>query len=305
MLNELRVENLLLIERAELRLTSGLNVLTGETGAGKTMLAHALDLLLGGKARPGIVRPGAREAYVEGVFDLPDALRQDLADRLPEGAEEVVLARRVSSEGRTGRCCAAGTVSVGELRDVAAALLSFYGQHEHRKLTLASAQLELLDGFCGDKHVAARAAVGQVFARVRALEGSLTALRERAGAATGSSTCSSSSWPRSRRPGPTWPRWRRSRPSAGRLRHSRRSSAPRRGGGGPRRRGRRRTFAGPVGRGRGSQRLSGAQGALDGVAAWKRRWIRWAARLRALAVGPTTCRRAAPYGEGSRASRAG
>ena len=70
MLLELRVENLLLIERAELRLAPGLNVLTGETGAGKTVLAHALDLLLGGRARAGIVRPGAAEAYVEGVFEL-------------------------------------------------------------------------------------------------------------------------------------------------------------------------------------------------------------------------------------------
>src|SRR5207302_6623286 len=70
MLSELRVENLLLIEQAQLRLAPGLNVLTGETGAGKTVLAHALDLLLGGRARAGIVRPGAQEAYVEGVFAL-------------------------------------------------------------------------------------------------------------------------------------------------------------------------------------------------------------------------------------------
>ncbi|MFZ0044080.1 MAG: AAA family ATPase, partial [Solirubrobacteraceae bacterium] len=66
MLYELRVENLLLMERAELRLAEGLNMLTGETGAGKTLLAHALDLLLGGRARRGIVRGGAAEAYVEG-----------------------------------------------------------------------------------------------------------------------------------------------------------------------------------------------------------------------------------------------
>jgi DNA repair protein RecN (Recombination protein N) len=70
-LHELRVENLLLLERAELRLAEGLNVLTGETGAGKTLLAQALDLLLGGRAPSRIVRPGAREAYVEGVFGLP------------------------------------------------------------------------------------------------------------------------------------------------------------------------------------------------------------------------------------------
>src|ERR1700742_5367659 len=82
-LHELRVENLLLIERAELCLGPGLNVLTGETGAGKTVLAHALDLLLGGKPRSGIVRPGASEAYVEGVFALPAALLEELADRLP------------------------------------------------------------------------------------------------------------------------------------------------------------------------------------------------------------------------------
>ena len=71
MLTELRIENLLLIERAEVRPEEGLNAITGETGAGKTVLAHALDLLLGGKPRAGIVRPGAPEAYVEGVFDLP------------------------------------------------------------------------------------------------------------------------------------------------------------------------------------------------------------------------------------------
>ena len=67
MLRELRIENLLLIERAELRLGEGLNAITGETGAGKTVLAHSLDLLMGGKARPQIVRPGAEEAWVEGI----------------------------------------------------------------------------------------------------------------------------------------------------------------------------------------------------------------------------------------------
>ena len=70
MLLELRIENLLLIERAELRPGAGLSAITGETGAGKTVLAHALDLLLGGKARSGIVRPGAREAYVLSLIHI-------------------------------------------------------------------------------------------------------------------------------------------------------------------------------------------------------------------------------------------
>jgi DNA repair protein RecN (Recombination protein N) len=179
---ELRVENLLLIERAELALSPGLNVLTGETGAGKTVLAHALDLLLGGRARAGIVRPGASEAYVEGVFELPEALRGELGERLPADAEEVVLARRVSSEGRTRAYLCGRSAAVGDLREVATALLSFYGQHEHRKLMLASAQLEMLDGFCGAEHLARRAAFGATYARVRGLQSALEELRERAGA---------------------------------------------------------------------------------------------------------------------------
>src|SRR4030088_2277240 len=128
MLQELHVENLLLIERAELRLAPGLNVLTGETGAGKTVLAHALDLLLGGRARPGIVRPGSAEAYVEGVFDLDEQLRLRFAERLAPDAEEVVLARRVGADGRTRAYLNGGSASVAELREAGAELLSFYGQ---------------------------------------------------------------------------------------------------------------------------------------------------------------------------------
>src|SRR5215216_1388084 len=100
MLHELRIENLLLIERAELRFEDGLNAITGETGAGKTVLAHSLDLLMGGKARPQIVRPGASEGYREGVFPLaPDLFARgelaEVAERLPEDAEEIVLGRRI------------------------------------------------------------------------------------------------------------------------------------------------------------------------------------------------------------------
>jgi DNA repair protein RecN (Recombination protein N) len=181
-LEELRVENLLLIERAELRLGPGLNVLTGETGAGKTVLAHALDLLLGGKPRAGIVRPGAAEAYVEGGFELPAALRAELGDRIPEDAEELVLARRVSAEGRTRAYLNGRSATAADLRDVGGALLSFYGQHEHRKLTLAASQLEILDGFCGPEQALRREAFAALYGRERGLRDELEALRERAGA---------------------------------------------------------------------------------------------------------------------------
>jgi DNA repair protein RecN (Recombination protein N) len=201
-LQELRVENLLLIERAELELAPGLNVLTGETGAGKTVLAHALDLLLGGRARAGIVRPGAGEAYVEGAFAPSPALlarrsRGTLAsgehprfgqhegehwELLAPDAEEIVLARRVAVDGRTRAYLNGRTVPVGDLRRVGEALLAFYGQHEHRKLTLAAAQLEILDGFIGPEQALRRAACAAAYREVRELSERLEGLRELDGA---------------------------------------------------------------------------------------------------------------------------
>ncbi len=168
MLHELRVENLLLMERAELRLAPGLNVLTGETGAGKTLLAHALDLLLGGKARRGAVRRGAAEAYVEGVFSLPPSMRG--AELLPADAEEIVLARRVWPDGRTRAYVCGRSATLGDLRELGSALLAFYGQHEHRKLMLSAAQLEVLDDWCGAEQQQLRGGVGAAYERVRELE---------------------------------------------------------------------------------------------------------------------------------------
>jgi DNA repair protein RecN (Recombination protein N) len=183
---ELRIENLLLIERAELRPGPGLSVITGETGAGKTVLAHALDLLLGGRARPGIVRPGAREAYVEGAFELPsDLLNEpelaDLRERIEEEPAEIVLARRVSAEGRTRAYVQGRSATAADLQTLGGRLVAFFGQHEHRRLTLASAQLDLLDGFCGRDQLAARAELAAAQARARETERELEELRELAG----------------------------------------------------------------------------------------------------------------------------
>jgi DNA repair protein RecN (Recombination protein N) len=182
MLHELRVENLLLLERAELALAPGLNVLTGETGAGKTLLAHALDLLLGGRARSGIVRPGAEEAYVEGVFDLPPGLDGELAERIPSGAEELVLARRVWADGRTRAYVCGRSATVGDLRELGNRMLAFYGQHEHRKLMLGAAQLDVLDAHCGEVQLELRARTAELHAQVRELEARAGELRELAGA---------------------------------------------------------------------------------------------------------------------------
>ena len=177
---ELRVENLVLIERAELRLGPGLNVITGETGAGKTMLASALDLLLGGRSKQSLVRTGAGEAYVEGVFDLTVPLREVLGDRIPTDAEELVLARRITAEGRTRAYVAGRTATATELREVAEALIAFTGQHEHRRLVEPRAQLELVDAAAGDGQPAKLAAVAAAHERVREAQARLTELDERA-----------------------------------------------------------------------------------------------------------------------------
>ncbi len=168
------------MEQAELQLGPGLNILTGETGAGKTLLAHALDLLLGGRARSGIVREGAAEAYVEGGFSIPAALAS--AEQLPADADELVLARRVWRDGRTRAYVCGRSATLADLRELAGGLLSFYGQHEHRKLMLSTVQQELLDAHCGQEQQALRAEQAGAYERVRELERRAEELRTLAGA---------------------------------------------------------------------------------------------------------------------------
>jgi DNA repair protein RecN (Recombination protein N) len=178
MLLELSVQNLLLIEHARLELSGGLNVITGETGAGKTVLAHALDLLLGGRARPGIVRPGASEAYVEGIFEIPPGLS---CESLAEDARELVLARRVGADGRTRAYLGGRSIPLAQLRELAGGLLSFYGQHEHRRLMLAAVQLEILDASLGAEQRVRLSACTQAWTAVRDATAELERLQALAG----------------------------------------------------------------------------------------------------------------------------
>jgi DNA repair protein RecN (Recombination protein N) len=188
MLCELRVQNLLLIERAELQFADGLNVLTGETGAGKTVLTQALDLLMGGtpanRSKARIVRPGAETAYVEGVFAVPDDMQAEIQALLPEalrdeaGEDELVLARRIGADGRTRAFVGGRSASVADLRELGSRLISFYGQHEHRKLVLAATQLQMLDAVCGETHSERLHACAASYRETLRLEAELERLAE-------------------------------------------------------------------------------------------------------------------------------
>jgi DNA repair protein RecN (Recombination protein N) len=162
-LRRLRIENLVLIREAELELSPGLNAITGETGAGKTILAQAVGLLLGGKGDAKAIGPGAEEAYVEAELDMPDGFFDEeglapLAELRPGDEPGLVIARRIFGDGRT-RAYAWGRAAARE--DVAAAaeiLIGMSGQFEHRRLARPAYQLDVLDSFAGDEQLRRRAA---------------------------------------------------------------------------------------------------------------------------------------------------
>lgn len=135
MLTELRVRDLGVVEDLTLRLGPGMTALTGETGAGKTLLVEALHLVLGGRPAPGLVRAGADEAVVEARFVT--------------GADEAVLARAVPASGRSRAWVDGRMATAGALADAARDLVDIHGQHEQQSLVSARAQRRALDGFAG------------------------------------------------------------------------------------------------------------------------------------------------------------
>ncbi len=154
MLLRLHIENLALIERADLEPAPGLNVLTGETGAGKTMLAEAIGLLAGAQPASGLVGPHADEAYVEAEFELPEAFfdapgLEAVAGLRPDGEDTLVVARRLLPSGRSRALVWGRTCARADLEALGERLLEVSSQHEARRLAQPSRQLALLDGYAG------------------------------------------------------------------------------------------------------------------------------------------------------------
>ena len=149
MLAHLRVRHLAIIEELDMDLSSGFNALTGETGAGKSLIVTAIDLLLGRRARGEMVRSGSKEAEVEGLFDISD--EPGVKARLQEAGlpidDELLVRRAVNVSGKH-RCYVNGRIaSLGVLGSLADGLASVMGQREHQALLDPARQLEMVDGF--------------------------------------------------------------------------------------------------------------------------------------------------------------
>jgi DNA repair protein RecN (Recombination protein N) len=180
MLTELRIRNFAIIESLTLPLARGFNVLSGETGAGKSIIVGALGLLLGERASADLIRTGADRATVEGVFDVAD--RPEIASLLDErgiDAEEslVVLKREIASAGRARAWVNGTTVSAGILAEVGRLLVNLHGQHEAQTLLDGDAQRRILDAFAGATELARD--VAGAYAALAAARREITDLRRR------------------------------------------------------------------------------------------------------------------------------
>jgi DNA repair protein RecN (Recombination protein N) len=168
MLRRLHIESFVLIREADLVLAPGLNVVTGETGAGKTILAQAIGLLLGAPGDAAYLGPGAEEAYVEAELDLPDGILDEpgleaLAELRPADEEGLVAARRVFADGRTRAYAWGRAVPREDLATVVERLLAMSGQFEQRRLARPSHQLDVLDAFVGEAQLRRRADLGRAW----------------------------------------------------------------------------------------------------------------------------------------------
>ena len=184
MIEEIQIRDLGVINEARLEFRSGLNVLSGETGAGKTMVLTALGLLLGNRADSSAVRANAQAAFVEGRWLLMD--NAELTDRVHEAGGviedgELILNRSISTDGRSRASVGGSSAPVGVLAELGENLVVVHGQADQIRLKSAVAQREALDAFCGDKFQAVQLDYSSAYTNWRELERQLTALRSNLG----------------------------------------------------------------------------------------------------------------------------
>ena len=180
MLVELRIRDYAVVEDLTLELGPGLNALTGETGAGKSIIVGALSLLLGERASSSVVRAGAERASVEAVFDVKAV--SGLAERLEDHGFRtedglLILRREVAAEGRNRAWVNGSPATAGVVGELGSALVDLHGQHEHQTLLRSAEQRTILDAYAGAEGLAGR--VAELHAGLRALRTRLAEREER------------------------------------------------------------------------------------------------------------------------------
>ena len=179
MLEHLHIRNVALIKESEISFGDGLNILTGETGAGKSMIIDSLQFALGGRAGKDFLRHGAKQAAVEALFSVQSqALTEKLAENgiVPEEDGTLLITRTLSEAGKSVCRINGSTVTVGMLKEIAEDMIDIYGQHEHQSLLNPVKHIRLLDRFCGAGFGEAMEEYKNSLQRLKDLEKQLTIL---------------------------------------------------------------------------------------------------------------------------------
>ena len=174
MLLSLSVKNLALVDRAEVEFKEGLNIITGETGAGKSIIIGSINLALGGKVSKDIIRSGAEYALVELVFEIDnDYQRQQLEkmDIFPED-NQLIISRKITP-GRSISKINGETVTVSNLKEVAGIVIDIHGQHEHQSLLNKHKHFEILDEFAKNELCKPKAEMAKLYRKYSALKSKL------------------------------------------------------------------------------------------------------------------------------------
>ena len=172
MLRSLKVKNIALISELELELMNGLNVLSGETGAGKSIIIDSLSFLLGERADKSLVRYGESFAEVEGVFEVADTsnVKAVLDDLGIEFDGTVIIRRKMTTDGRGDIRINGASVTLGMLKSVTECLCDIYGQHEHQSLLKTASHIKLLDKFGGSDILAVKNEFSQIYDQYREIK---------------------------------------------------------------------------------------------------------------------------------------
>ncbi len=178
MLYSLHVKNLALIKEQEIEFSKGLNILTGETGAGKSVVIGSVNLALGGKADPSFIRTGEDYALIELVFgDLNDSQKKALSDmEVPIEEDGSLIIQRKIMQGRSTSKVCGETVTLGQLRDISNVLINIHGQNDHQELLHKKKHMEILDDYCRDELGSLFERLSLEFSHMKAIEKELSEL---------------------------------------------------------------------------------------------------------------------------------